>query len=66
MSASVPAANISVPKAPGMGMRVVRLHEPLSMPPAKRAAYCVEQRAQWGKHAGMTVVVRSFLDQPAV
>ena len=48
-------------KAPGMGLRVVTLFEPLSMPAAERAAYCAEQRARWGKHAGMTVVIRRFL-----
>ena len=47
-------------KAPGMGVRVVTLHEPLSMPPAERAAYCAEQRARWGKHAGTTVFIRRF------
>jgi hypothetical protein len=49
-------------KAPGMGMRVVTLHEPLSMPPTERAAYCTEQRARWGKHAGLTIIVRRFFD----
>ena len=53
-------------KAPGMGMRIVTLHEPLGMPPAERAANCAEQRVRWEKHAGVTVVVRSFFDQPAV
>ena len=53
-------------KAPGMGMRIVMLHEPLSMPQARRATYCSEQRGRWGKHARMTVVVRRFFDQPAV
>jgi hypothetical protein len=47
------------------GMRIVMLHEPLSMPPAKRATYCSEQRGRWGKHAGMTVVVRRFFDEPS-
>jgi hypothetical protein len=50
-------------KAPGMGVRVVTLHEPLSMPAAERAAYCAEQRGRWGKHAGMTIVVRRFFDR---
>jgi hypothetical protein len=53
-------------KAPGMGMRVVTLSEPLGVPPAERDAYCTEQRGRWGKHARMTVVVRRFFDQPAV
>jgi hypothetical protein len=53
-------------KAPGMGVRVVTLSEPLSMLTAERIAFCAEQRARWGRHAGMTVVVRRFFDQPAV
>jgi hypothetical protein len=37
-----------------------RAAEPVNMPPAERAAYCAEQRARWGKHAGMTVAIRRF------
>jgi hypothetical protein len=33
-------------KAPRMGLRVVTLFEPLSMPAAERATYCAEQRAR--------------------
>jgi len=39
-------------KAPGMGMRVVTLSEPLGVPPAERDAYCTEQRGRGGSTRG--------------